>query len=130
MITGIGVDVVECERLRRAIERHGDRFLSRVFTDDERAYCMGMHDPVPHFAARFAAKEATRKALSSLPPLAWRDVEIVRDERGPVSLRLSGEAERGAAKLGVCRSHLSLAHERHYAVAQVVLEGDERGGGR
>jgi len=123
VIVGIGVDVVECARLRRALERHGERFLARVFCDAERAYCMGMHDPVPHLAARFAAKEATRKALASLPPLSWHDVEVVRAPEGPVTLELHGVARAGAQALGVVRRHLSLAHERAYAVAQVVLEG-------
>lgn len=124
MIVGLGTDVVECERIRRALARHGERFLRRIYTDAERAYCMGMRDPVPHLAARFAAKEATRKALARAPALDWHDVELRRDARGPVSVHLGGRAAAEARDLGVRRTHVSVAHERGVAVATVILEGD------
>lgn len=122
MIVGLGVDVCDCERLRQAIARHGERFVERVFTADERAYCMKMRDPVPHLAARFAAKEAARKALADGPDLGWHEVEVVREAAGPVALRFSGKAAEGVAARGVARAHLSLAHERTVAVATVILE--------
>lgn len=122
MIVGLGTDVVECARLRDVVERHGARFLERIFTADERTYCLRMRDPIPHFAGRFAAKEAARKALAHAPPLSWHDVEVRRSEAGPVTLNFSGAALLEAQRLGVCRSWVSLSHEGVAAVAVVILE--------
>ena len=125
MIVGVGVDIVACDRIRAAGRRYGERFLDRVFTRDEQDYCLSMGDPVPHLAARFAAKEAGRKALATLPPLSWQDVELRRGSGGSVTLVLRGEAKRGAEALGVRAIHVSVAHERAFAVAFVVMESRE-----
>lgn len=122
MIVGLGTDVVDCARLRRVVDRYGARFIERVFTEHERDYCLRMRDPVPHLAARFAAKEAARKALAQAPPLGWHDVEVVRSEAGPIALEFHGDALKEARRVGVRRSWVSLSHELSTAVATVVLE--------
>src|SRR5919106_6675940 len=94
-IIGIGVDATDLPRIADLLERYGDRFLRRVFTDDEIAYCMQRRDPVPHLAARFAAKEAAMKALGTghARGVMWKDIEILR-AGGPPQLRLTGGALR------------------------------------
>ena len=122
MIHGLGTDIVDCSRIREALERHENRFEERVFTNDERAYCRRMADPTPHFAARFAAKEALRKAMGDGPDLSWQDVEVVRSEHGPVRIELHGVALEVYEKMGAKRCFLSLSHEHSAAVATVILE--------
>ena len=121
-IVGIGVDIIEIERVRLAAERGGDRFVQRVFTKSEAAYCLARRYPARHLAARFAAKEAVIKALRVPPGLGWlwREIEVVRVE-GPPSIRLSGRALERARALHVAASHLSMAHSDAHAVAMVVL---------
>lgn len=125
MILGTGVDIVEVERIARAVERQGDRLLRRLFTPAEIAYCDASE---PHRAtrqaARFAAKEAVLKAFGiGLRMVRWTDVEVVRDGQGRPSVRLSGRLAELAAERGATRIHLSLSHTRNYAIAQVVVEG-------
>jgi holo-[acyl-carrier protein] synthase len=124
MIVGVGTDVVECERIREAIARHGDKFIQRIFTDAEHRYCSQMHDPVPHYAARFAAKEAARKAMARERAMGWHDVEVLRDPEGPIELQFRGMAAVGAKYLKVRRAFVTMAHERGVAVATVILESD------
>nr|PZN69698.1 MAG: 4'-phosphopantetheinyl transferase [Bacillota bacterium] len=125
MILGTGVDIVAVERLARAVDRHGERFLRRVFTPAELAYCeSGRRQRAQRLAARFAAKEAVLKALGiGLREVRWTDAEVCRDATGRPSLRLSGRLAEIAAARGAARIHLSLSHTREYAVAQVVIEG-------
>ncbi|HMK42610.1 MAG TPA: holo-ACP synthase [Dissulfurispiraceae bacterium] len=123
MVVGIGTDIVEIQRITDAVTRWGSHFLSRVYTDAEQAYCMTKHSPYQSLAARFAAKEATIKALSplraeggSVPALT--DIEVLNDSTGRPHIRLYGPVRR------ILRNHtlhLSIAHEKHYAVASVVL---------
>ena len=127
MIVGLGTDVVDCVRIRVILQKHGERFLERVFTAEERAYCMAKADPVPHLAARFAAKEAARKAMATEKSLGWHDVEVVRSAAGSISMRFAGAATVGAERLNVARSHVSMTHVKSIAVATVVLETDGRG---
>ncbi len=124
-VCGIGVDIVEIERIRRAIERFGERFLQRIYTAREIAYCTSFQDPYPHFAVRFAAKEAAMKALgvglwSGIP---WRDYEVINLDSGEPRMRLSGKAQERAQQRGVRRVWISLSHHRTSAVAVVVMEG-------
>ncbi|GIW08291.1 MAG: holo-[acyl-carrier-protein] synthase [Dehalococcoidia bacterium] len=113
-----GVDVIAIERIATTVARHGDRFLRRVFTPAELAAAGGRPDSL---AARFAAKEATAKALGwGIGAVGWRDIEVVSDVRGKPSLRLHGAAASRAAELGVSQLAVSLAHERSLAVAVVV----------
>ena len=124
MILGIGVDIVDIRRLRRALERQSERFLKRVFTTEEQDYCRGHRDPVPHLAARFAAKEAAFKALATgwAKGVGWLEVEVQRPAGGAPVLVLHGNAQGHGRLLGVQKTHLSLSHSDEAAVAIVVLE--------
>lgn len=108
--------------MRTTIERWQDRFVDRVFTDDEIAYCRSRRDPAPHFAARFAAKEAFLKALGAPPGLRWTEIEVRSTPGGAPVLVLSGEAAAAARRRGVASQHLSLTHAGDVAAAVVVLE--------
>lgn len=124
MILGTGIDIVDVARFRRAVERHGDRLLRRLFTEGEISYCTSSE---PHQAARlavrFAAKEAALKALGlGLRGVRWTDVEVRRDASGRPSLHLSGRLAALASEKGATRFHLSLSHTQEYAIAQVVVE--------
>ena len=115
-----GVDIIEISRVRQVLERYGRRFLERVYTPGEIAYCRGRP---PNLAARFAAKEATMKALGTgVRGVSWKDIEVVRHESGAPSVKLHGRAERRAQRLGVREISLSLSHSREYAIAFVVLQ--------
>lgn len=124
MIIGIGLDLVETARVRQALEKQGDRFLDRVFTPAEVAYCRSTADPAMHLAARFAAKEACAKALGTGlgAGAAWADIEVVRDERGKPGIVLTGNAARSAEDLEVSSIFLSITHTDTHAAAVVVLE--------
>jgi len=123
-IVGLGIDAAEIDRIETTIARYGDRFLSRVFTEEEVAYCQRHRNPAPSFAARFAAKEAAMKALGTghAHGVLWRDVEVVR-HNGPPQLRLHGGALRRFDALGARSSLLTLTHARDLAIAQVLLRG-------
>jgi len=118
-----GVDIIHIPRIAAAIERHGERFLRRVFTPQELAYCTGR---APELAARFAAKEAASKALGvgvrtlSRHGIGWHEAEVVNDPYGKPHLRLYGRAAQLAEVQGLSQWALSLAHEREFAVAFVV----------
>ncbi len=124
-VAGIGIDLVEVARIRDLLEKHGERFKARTFTDGESAYCDGCADPAMHYAARFAAKEAAAKALGSgfAEGVTWRDIEVEREASGRPVLRLHGGAAARAEVLGVRVCHLSLSHTKEVAQAQVLLEG-------
>jgi holo-[acyl-carrier protein] synthase len=123
-VIGIGVDVIECSRIQRSIERFGDRFLHRVFTDGEIEYSMSMKFPERHLAARFAGKEAVAKAFGTGigKAMGWRNIDIRKKESGEPFLVFSGSAEVFAAKRGVTSALITLSHTENYAVACVVLE--------
>jgi holo-[acyl-carrier protein] synthase len=125
MVLGMGTDLVEIERVQRSIERFGERFLERVFTAGEIAYCMRKKAFAESFAARFAAKEAGAKALGTgiSRGVSWREFEVTRAPSGKPSLVLAGRAAELAADLGVTRVSLSLTHARELAMAVVVMEG-------
>ena len=122
---GIGVDLVECARIQRSIDRFGDRFLNRVFTDGEIEYSMSMKFPARHLAARFAAKEAVSKAFGTGigKAIGWRTVDVRKKASGQPFLVFSGSAQELAAKRGVTFALITLSHTEHYAMASVVLEG-------
>jgi holo-[acyl-carrier protein] synthase len=123
VVIGLGIDLVETERLSRALARTAG-FEARVFTEGESAACAGRGDRVQALAARFAAKEACLKALGTgwSGGLGFRQVEVVRERSGPPALRLHGAAAARAASLGVTRIHVSLTHQPGAAAAVVVLE--------
>jgi holo-[acyl-carrier protein] synthase len=124
-ILGLGFDATDIPRIGTTFERYGDRFLRRVFTDGEIAYCTRRRNPVPHLAGRFAAKEATMKALGTghSRGVLWKDIEVVRLS-GPPQLRLHGGAAARADRMRVRSSLLTITHSDALAMAQVLLLGD------
>jgi len=126
MVLGLGSDVIEIARIRASIDRFGDRFLRRVFTEEEIAYCQRKKNAAESFAARFAAKEAGAKALGTgiSHGIAWPEIEVRREASGRPTLHWSGRAAEMAARLGVKRSSLSLTHGRELAMAFVVVEDE------
>ncbi len=119
-IAGLGVDIVEIDRMREALRRH-PRIRERLFSEEERAYCDARNKPEIHYAMRFAAKEAVLKALGTgFSGMTFRDVEVVRDERGRPVPRLSGRAAEVAEAAGVVEMHLSLSFTHANAVASAV----------
>ena len=123
-IIGIGIDATDLPRIADVLERYGDRFLRRVFTDGEIAYCTKRRDPVPHLAGRFAVKEAAMKALGTGQSrgVMWKDIEVVRTG-GPPRLKLHGGAARRAEEMGVTQSLVTITHSETLAFAQVLLVG-------
>jgi len=125
MIYGIGVDLVQVERIAKALERHGDRFLTRIFTPQEINCCQGKVRAASMLAMRFAAKEAFSKALGvglRRDGIRWREVEVVPDLRGKPLLNLSGRAAQLCQEAGITHMHLTLTDEASLALAVVVLE--------
>ena len=120
-----GVDLIEISRIQRAVERHGERFLARVFTPTEILYSRGR---VAELAVRFAAKEAVSKALGigvrvlARDGIDWHDVEVLNDMRGKPFVRLAGRAAERAAELGLSEWAISLSHSRDHAIAFVVAQ--------
>jgi holo-[acyl-carrier protein] synthase len=125
-IIGLGFDATDIPRVRDVFARYGDRFLRRVFTDGEIAYCMRHRDPVPSLAARFASKEAAMKALGTghSRGVLWKDIEVVR-HHGPPHLQFTGGAVRRFAAMHGRRSLLTITHAETLAMAQVLLFDDE-----
>jgi holo-[acyl-carrier protein] synthase len=123
-LIGIGVDVIECSRIQRSMERFGERFLHRVFTDGEIEYSMSMKFPERHLAARFAGKEAVSKAFGTGigKAIGWRNIDIRKKESGEPFLVFSGPTETLAVERGVTSALITLSHTENYAIAYVVLE--------
>jgi holo-[acyl-carrier protein] synthase len=124
-VLGMGVDLVECVRIERSLERFGEKFLQRVFTDGEIEYSMSMKFPARHLAARFAAKEAVSKAFGTGigKAMGWRNIDVRKKPSGEPFLVFSGSAQELAAKRGVTSALITLSHTEHHAMASVVLEG-------
>lgn len=121
MVSGIGVDILEIDRMRTIAQARGDHFLRRVFTDPEIQYCRSKHNSFQHFAARFAAKEALSKAISTgwRNEFSWRDVEVVNEPSGQPRITLHG---RLLERLATHIIHLSISHSEAHVVAMVVIE--------
>ena len=118
-----GVDIIEIPRIQQVLDRYGQRFLDRIFTADEIAYCRGR---APNLAGRFAAKEATMKALGTgVRGVGWKDIEVIRAESGAPSVKLHGRAKQRAERLQLGEISLSMSHSREYAVAFVVAQREE-----
>ena len=124
-VLGIGVDLVECARIQRSIDRFGDRFLHRIFTDGEIEYSMSMKFPARHLAARVAAKEAVSKAFGPGigKAMGWRDIDVRKKPSGEPFLIFSGPAQELATKRGVTAALITLSHTEHHAMACIVLDG-------
>jgi holo-[acyl-carrier protein] synthase len=126
MIIGSGIDLVEIHRIQQSLERYGARFVDRIYTEAEQAYCRRKRKSAESFAARFAAKEAGAKALGTgiSNGVSWLEIEVVREPSGKPTLRFHGRALQIAAYLGVARASLSITHGADLAVASVVLENE------
>jgi holo-[acyl-carrier protein] synthase len=126
MILGIGVDLCEVDRIEAAIARHGERFLARIYTEAERAYCDSKANRMERFAGRFAAKEAAMKAIGTgwRRGVAWRDFDVTRAASGQPVIVFGGEARKIAEKMGVRQALVSITHIKSMAMAQVVLESE------
>jgi len=124
MIVGMGIDVAEVRRIREVIESQKDRFLHRVYTENEIAYCEQFRNKYERYAGRFAAKEAAMKALGTgwSRGVRWVDVEVVRQRGGRPTISLKGQARTIADSLGVKNIALSITHTADQAIAQVIFE--------
>ncbi|MGB2634325.1 MAG: holo-ACP synthase [Candidatus Acidiferrum sp.] len=125
MIVGMGIDVAEVKRIAAVIESQKERFLRRVYTLDEVAYCEQFKNRYERYAGRFAAKEAAMKALGTgwSNGVRWVDLEVVRERGGRPTLSLKGEAKKIADALGVKNIAMSITHTADQAIAQVIFEG-------
>ncbi len=125
MVIGMGTDLIETRRVQESIDRFGERFLDRIFTAGEIAYCMRKKNAAESFAARFAAKEAGAKALGTgiSRGVSWKEFEVKREASGKPTLSLSGRAAELAGTMGIRRVQLSLTHSRELAMAVVLAEG-------
>jgi holo-[acyl-carrier protein] synthase len=124
MIVGSGIDLVEIARIQQSVERFGQRFLDRVFTSGEQAYCMRKRNAAESLAARFAAKEAAAKALGTgiSRGVNWLEIEVIREPGGRPGIRFHGRAAEFASRLGVAHTALSLTHTATLSMASVVVE--------
>ena len=124
MIVGTGIDIADVLRIAESIQRFGERFLRRVFTEGEIQYCESKANRVERYAARFAAKEAGMKALGTgwSRGVRWRDIEVFRQPGGRPSMRFHGKAAEFAVQLSTKNVSLSLSHTPEQAIAQVILE--------
>jgi len=124
-ILGHGIDLVSISRMRGILEQESDHFEKRVFSEGERSYCRARKDPIPHFSARFAAKEAYGKALGlGLGPSGdFAEIEVVNDAEGRPSIRLNGSALEIFRQKGGVEIQLSLTHEGDFAMASAIITG-------
>ena len=122
----MGVDIAESERIEQGLNRYGDRFIKRLFTPAETAYCEKFKNRAERYAARFAAKEAAFKALGTgwARGVRWLDVEVAHHSSGKPELLLTGRAREVANELGVTHAVMSISHANRYVVAQVILESN------
>ena len=127
-IVGHGIDIIETRRIRESVEEHGQRFLDRVYTPAEQAYCARSQKRYyEHLAGRFAAKEAVLKVLGTgwRGGIAWTDVEVIRESSGQPKIALTGECQRIAKDLGISRWHISISHiETHATASAIGMRGD------
>lgn len=123
MILGTGVDIVEIDRIKKAAGKWKDKFLTRVFTDNELKYSNGKKFCYQHLAARFAAKEAVLKAFgdASINNMEWKNIEIANNKDGKPFVKLTGEAKKTLNKMGAGKIIVSLSHTKNYAVANAIL---------
>src|ERR1700679_1080875 len=124
MIVGSGIDLVEIGRIQQSMDRYGSRFLNRIYSAAEQAYCLRKRNSAESFAARFAAKEAGAKALGTgiSHGVGWLEIEVIRLPSGKPTLQYHGRAAQFAARLGVVNIALSITHATSLAMASVVLE--------
>ena len=126
-VLGLGTDIVDCLRIAQMIERHGELFITRVYTDREIEYCSSRKAATQHYAGRWAAKEAVLKALGTgwRRGISWRDIEIRNDRHGMPLVTLHGGARDACERAGIRRVHVSISHCRTHAMACALAEGEE-----
>ncbi len=124
MIKGLGIDIVEVKRIKKMKRRWQERFLTKIFTEQEIDYCQSKKNSAQHLAARFAAKEALVKCLGTgFRNISLIDIEVIKDNQGKPVLKVYGRARELVEKKGIEKLHISLSHEKKYAVAEVIGEG-------
>jgi holo-[acyl-carrier protein] synthase len=125
MVLGLGIDIIEIDRIKKSVEEYGDRFLKRVFTEAEINYCKSKFNKYQHYAARFAAKEAVYKALSSgwKEGLRWKDIEIQNDASGMPSINTSGKLNSFLS--GETQLRISISHSKNYVTAIAIIFKDK-----
>ena len=118
----VGIDLIEIDRVRRALDRHGDGFRERCFTPAEREYCESKPNPAQHYAGRFAAKEAILKLLGTgwRGKIAWTDIEVTNNSAGRPEVTLSGEVKAIADRMGIKHISISITHTANFAIASAV----------
>ena len=127
-VVGIGTDIIECERIAQMIAKHGEQFLTRVYTRNEIAYCAARRASDQHYAGRWAAKEAVLKALGTgwAHGIQWTDVEVVNQVGGKPNIALAGKALEMSVQRGIREVLISISHCRHYAIAYASAVGGKR----
>ncbi len=125
-IIGIGTDIIECLRIAQMIDRHGELFIRRVYTEHEIEYCSSKKAATQHYAGRWAAKEAVLKALGTgwVQGISWRDVEVRHKRGGAPTIALRGGARDVFERTGISRMHISISHCRSHAIAYAIAEGE------
>ncbi|MBL9201555.1 MAG: holo-ACP synthase [Opitutaceae bacterium] len=123
VLIGLGADIIEVDRIRGVLERHGDRFLDRILTDEEKAYCATMGAPHKHIAARFAAKEAVSKCFTTGigKEFGWKSASVYHGPRHEPLVRLDAQGEALLRAVGATHVHLTLSHTETYALAVAAL---------
>jgi len=123
MIAGVGVDIVKIGRIKTAVDRWGEKFMDRVFTEDEKNYSLSKYNPYPHLAARFAYKEALAKALGTGfgMGIKWKDIELIRNENGKPEAKLNGTVKELADRKNIKNVMVSISHDTDYAIAYVII---------
>ena len=124
MIFGTGIDIVEVDRIKRSITKYSDRFKNKVFTQKEIDYCHSQADPAKHFAARFSVKEAVLKCFGTgmTGGILWKDIEVDKKKSGQPTLNLYGKGEELFNQLKLKHIHISITHDKSYAVAHAIAE--------
>ncbi|MFC1576715.1 holo-ACP synthase [Candidatus Omnitrophota bacterium] len=125
MILQTGIDIIEVQRMRKAIKKWGTSFLKKIFTENEILYSNNRRFSHQHFAARYAAKEACIKAFGGLKnfPIKWTDIEVLNDEEGKPTIKFHNAAERLKTKSRIKGVSVTMSHSKNYAVASAVLSG-------
>ena len=123
MIVGIGIDLIKIDRIQQSILRWNKRFLDRVYTPVEQKYAMSFKNPYPHFAARFAIKEAVLKAIGTgwRGGIKWTEIELYNEPSGRPMVQLYGRVKQSAKSMGVNEILVSLSHDAEYSIGQVIL---------
>ncbi|HNU85261.1 MAG: holo-ACP synthase [Pseudomonadota bacterium] len=122
MIEAVGIDIADAERIRKALERWGDRFVARTFSEREAAYCRKHRDAALRYAARFAAKEAFLKCMGSARGIPWSEIELLNDRAGKPRIEVSERIRSRLETRKIRQVHVSVSHTGPYAVAVVVFE--------